>query len=306
MNPPEDWITFEAPELRIVEQSVWEVIKARQTAQQRIRTKRAANDPNGLSVAQGMRRRKYLLSGLLSCGQCGGNLTIAGSGKARRYYCANAKEKGAAICAGMPGLKEQDAAISILSGLKTGLMQDEAYAEFRAKFLARMKAAEKENEGMLRLHNQSIRKLETRHANLMKAVEDGDFSAPIVAQLNNVDAELTEARGKRSTLMPGPISLPTDLPALYHSYVEDIVAPLQDEEVSGRASEELHSFVDTVVVTWDAEAKVHHLELRGKLLEMLNATRPAGDAGLVECESSLKLVAGAGFGLWRTNLDLCE
>ena len=53
--------------------------------------------------------------------------------------------------------------------------------------------------------------------------------------------------------------------------------------------------VDTVVVTWDAEAKHHALELRGKLLEMLNATRPAGDAGLVECESSLKLVAGVGF-----------
>ena len=295
LNPQEDWVTFEAPDLRIVEQSVWEAVKARQTAQKRLRTKQTESDPNGLSVAQSMRRRKYLLSGLLSCGQCGGNLTIAGSGKARRYYCANAKEKGAAICTGMPGLKEQDAAISILSGLKTGLMQDEAYAEFREKFLARTKAVEKEREDVLRIHAQSISKLETRHANLMKAVEDGDFSAPIVAQLNKVDAELIEARAKRAALTPEPVTLPTDLPALYRAYVEDIVATLQDEEVSGRASEELHGLVDTVSVDWDADEKVHHLELRGKLLQIINAARPADEAGLAESESSLKLVAGVGF-----------
>jgi site-specific DNA recombinase len=158
-----------------------------------------------------------------------------------------------------------------------------------------MKSAEKQREDMLRIHEQSIRKLETRHANLMKAVEDGDFSAPIVAQLNKVDAELIEARAKRAALTPEPITLPTDLPALYRAYVEDIVTTLQDEEVSGRASEELHSLVDTVSVDWDADEKVHYLELRGKLLEIINAARPAGEAGLAESESSLKLVAGVGF-----------
>lgn len=71
---------------------------------------------------------------------------------------------------------------------------------------------------------------------------------------------------------------------------------------SGRASEELHSLIDTVVVDWDAEARVHRLELRGKLLELLETTKPAGAAGLAGCEGSLKLVAGAGFGLWRTEV----
>ncbi len=295
LNRPDDVMVFKVPDLRIIEQSLWDAVKARQTAQQRVRAKKTANDPNGLSVAQRMRRRKYLLSGLLSCGQCGGNLTIAGSGKARRYYCANAKEKGAAICTGMPGLKEQDAATSILSGLKTGLMQDEAYAEFRTKFLARTKAKEKEREHMLRLHDQTVRQLEIRHVNLMKAVEDGDYSAPIVAQFNKVDAELADARAKRAALTPEPIVLPADLPALYRAYVNDLAETLADEDVSGRASEELHSLVDTVVVDWDEEERNHRLELRGKLLELLQTTKPAGEAGLADSESSLKLVAGVGF-----------
>ncbi|WP_415257083.1 recombinase family protein [Sulfitobacter sp.] len=295
LNPTEDWITYEDPNLCIISQDLWGAVKDRQRAQQRVRSGTAASDPNGLTVAQGMRRRKYLLSGLLSCGMCGGNLTIAGSGKARRYYCADHKEKGVAVCRGMPGLKEQDAATSILSGLKTGLMQDKAYIEFRTKFLARLKATEKEQEELLRIQDQSIRKLETVYANLMRAVEDGDYSAPIVAQLNKVDAELAEARARRAQLTPEPIILPTDLPALYRTHIEDLVATLTDEDVSGRASEELHSLIDTVVVDWDPEAKVHYLELRGKLLDILNAVRPAGEAGLTESESSLKLVAGVGF-----------
>ncbi|WP_281985124.1 recombinase family protein [Thalassorhabdomicrobium marinisediminis] len=271
-NPPKDWIIHEVPDLRIIEQSLWDAVKERQAAQQRARNGKNSTDPNGLSVAQNMRRRKYLLSGLLSCGQCGGNLTIAGSGKARRYYCANAKEKGASICAGMPGLKEQDAATSILSGLKTGLMQDEAYAEFRARFLARTEVEEKERGQMLCLHDQNVRQLETRHANLMKAVEDGDYSAPIIAQLNKVDAELAEVRAKREALTSEPIVLPTDLPALYRAYVDDLVATLSDEEVSGRASEELHSLIDTVVVGWDGDERHHLLELRGKRKRRLEGT----------------------------------
>jgi hypothetical protein len=73
------------------------------------------------------------------------------------------------------------------------------------------------------------------------------------------------------------------------------MAILQDGEVSGRAREELHSLVDTVSADWDADEKVHHLELRGKLLEIINAARPADEAGLAESVSSLNLVAGARF-----------
>ena len=39
----------------------------------------------------------------------------------------------------------------------------------------------------------------------------------------------------------------------------------------------------------------HWLDLRGKLLQMLQKAKPAELAGLVSCESSLKLVAGVGF-----------
>jgi hypothetical protein len=130
------------PDLTIIDDDLWAVVKRRQEGQQKMRATTASTDRNGLSVAQSMRRRKYLLSGLLTCGSCGGKLTIAGSGRRKRYYCANAKEKGPAVCEGMPGVKEIDAATSILSGLKYGLMQDAAYDEFQRRFMNRMRELE--------------------------------------------------------------------------------------------------------------------------------------------------------------------
>ena len=94
----------EVPDLRIPSNERWDCSKTRQESVNSARTKAGHR---GRSAAQAARRRKYLLSGLLSCGQCGGNLTVAGKGDKRRYYCANATEEGDAVCTGMPGLKER-------------------------------------------------------------------------------------------------------------------------------------------------------------------------------------------------------
>ncbi|ABN75200.1 hypothetical protein Rsph17029_0080 [Rhodobacter sphaeroides ATCC 17029] len=50
-----------------------------------------------------------------------------------------------------------------------------------------------------------------------------------------------------------------------------------------------------LVVRYDAAARRHWVELRGKLLEMLQKANPAGGAGYVGSVGSLELVAGAGF-----------
>ena len=200
----------------------------------------------------------------------------------------------------MRGLKETDAATSILSGLKTGLMQDEAYAEFREKYLAHKKSYEEERGRLLSQHDQNIRQLEAKINNLVKSVEDGNAPTSLYARLKSLEADLEAARAKRKDIIPAAITLPKDLPAYYRAHIDDLVETLSEEDVSGRASDAFHSLVGTVVVNWDAEAKVRELELRGELLAKLNAARPADEAGLAESESSLNLVAGAGFGLWRT------
>ncbi|WP_096869857.1 recombinase family protein [Phaeobacter piscinae] len=294
-NPPEDWLVTEKPELRIIDEILWNKVKERQEGIDGQRTRAEAGGRSGAGAAQSARRRKYLLSGLLSCGQCGGNLTVAGKGARRRYYCANAKEKGQAVCTGMPGLAETDAAESILSGLRTGLMQEAAYEDFRKKFVEKMRAQEHEAGEALRRHDERIRETEKTHANLMRAVEGGTFSDALIERLNAVDTELKALRAERETLIPTPINLPDDLSALYKTYVADLARTLSDEAVAGPAADELHTLIDTVVVSWDDQKEHHELEIQGKLLELLSFADSKKAATLSGAACSLKLVAGVGF-----------
>ena len=294
-NPPEALQLVNVPELRIVDEELWNAVKALQEALSKKRGMQKPQDKNGLSASQSLRRRKYLLSGLLTCGQCGGKLTVAGSGKARRYYCANAKEKGAAICSGMPGLKESLAAEKILSNLKESFMQEAAYQKFRTRYIDGMRLTEHQSGEALRLHDQLIKQKEQTHANLLRAVEIGKFSDAIIDHFNTVDAELKELHVKRDTLIPTPVELPEDLPALYQTFVVNLVATLTEESVAGRASDELHELLDQVVITWNADKKIHEYDMQGDLIEMMKKAKPAEEAGIDANESSLKLVAGVGF-----------
>ncbi len=295
LNPPEDWKTSEVPELRILDQDLWLAVKERQDSLARKRSKRSPADTKGLSASQALRRRKYLLSGLLRCGQCGGKLTVAGSAKTRRYYCANAKEKGSSVCEGMPGLKEDLAAETILSSLREHLMQDEAFQEFKTRYLHHLQHREKDSWEALRLHDQKTRELEKKISNLMDAIENGQHSNVIIERLNSYDEELKMLQGTRARLVPKPIDLPDDMPSLYREYIDNLVATLTDEGVAGRASDELHELLDRVVISYDNDSMNHVLDMQGNLIAMLKKAKPANEAGFDSDDCSLKLVAGAGF-----------
>lgn len=274
-NPSSEWRTAEVPELRIVDQELWDAVKARQDLDARRRSMVETTDPNKLSSGQTLRRRKYLLSGLLHCGLCGGRMTMAGTGKYKTYYCANAKEMGPSVCAGFRGLRDSIALPLVLAGLRDDLMQPTAYEAFRLAVHKRLIEDNDTAEDRLRLHDDQVRQLEMRHRNLLLAIEMGDDPSVLVKRLNEVDAELKEMRAKRSEIVPVEIELPADLPELYRELVADIAAALSQDGIAGRAADELHELVERIIVDWDAEANGHHLTIKGNLLEMLRKSAPS-------------------------------
>ena len=92
-NPLDRWERVEVPELRIVDEDLWLSVKTRQGALRQAmgkalpRNKVDAN-PNRLNEAH---RPRFLLSGLLSCGCCGGPYAITAKD---RYACSTRKQKG--------------------------------------------------------------------------------------------------------------------------------------------------------------------------------------------------------------------
>ncbi len=89
LNEPSRWVVKEVPELRIVDRELWDRVKARQD------TMRCDTRPDARVRPCDRRRPRYLLSGLIVCGACGGRYTKI---SADLFGCAAARNKGAAVC----------------------------------------------------------------------------------------------------------------------------------------------------------------------------------------------------------------
>lgn len=170
-------------------------------------------DQNRLSGSQALRRRKYLLSGLLECGLCGGKLTVMGTGGRKRYYCANHKEKGAAACRGMLGIRQSDAEALALNGLRTQLMQSAAYEKFRADFTRTMEAKAREQSRDQTFYKGQLRDLEAQQANYVRAVGEGQALGALLPALEKVERKVAAVKAKIEATRPRPVPMPDDLPA---------------------------------------------------------------------------------------------
>ena len=85
-------VLVERPELRIIEDALWNQVQARKAAT------RAHYAKGGLATKPaGGTATKYLLTGILRCGTCNSTMTMLG-GNGRRYYCLGRAQKGAAFC----------------------------------------------------------------------------------------------------------------------------------------------------------------------------------------------------------------
>lgn len=116
INPPEDWITVDVPELRIVNDALWQAVKKRQDELEVkyagvIVATRAAH-ANRLN---GMHRPRSLLSDLLVCGCCGGSYALRGQD---RYACSNHVMNGS--CANSRTIAREALEERVLAGLRTG------------------------------------------------------------------------------------------------------------------------------------------------------------------------------------------
>jgi site-specific DNA recombinase len=85
-DPREKWEIKEVLQLRIVDDELWQRVKARQEM-----LRFAIGRDAGGNALNRAHRRHFLLNGLLVCGSCGGGYTIVGPD---RYGCASHRSKG--------------------------------------------------------------------------------------------------------------------------------------------------------------------------------------------------------------------
>ncbi len=282
-NPKEEWIITDVPELRIIDDALWKRVKTRQgeiTDTDRVQNIKATRFWE-------KRRHKHLLTGLLTCGCCGGGFASVG----RDYVaCSNARKLG--TCDQRKSFQRNTLETAVLDLLRTKLMQPEAVAAFVKEFTLEMNAAKgQQSDDRARLiseQSQIKRKLE----GLYDAIADGLRTTGLKDKLLALEARLAEIETNLAEPAPSPVRLHPNLSELYRRKVEQLAESLRDPAIRPAALDTIRGLIEAVTVNIDDAGDVT-LALDGALSAMIDTSQPGVLRGVDA--GSVKVVAGTGF-----------
>ncbi|WP_084294525.1 recombinase family protein [Leisingera aquimarina] len=293
LNPPEDWITEDVPGLRILDDQLWQAVKTRQGEV------RQAMNPAGVLTErpklERARRPTYLLSGLLRCACCGASYTLINK---TRYGCAGARNKGAAVCTNRATIGRAEVEERVLSGLKQRLLAPDLLAQFAEEYRKAFNDAAVGACQDRQKAERSLKKVESRIANILTAIEDGMYTASMKDKMSELEREKArlEAVIADNPELPA-LRLHPSLSARYRELIEDLAGALNAPEVRREATASLRALISEVRMVPDGAAPGgHQLELVGELAGLMALGNPESRKPPLFAETwSETLVAGAGF-----------
>jgi len=278
LNPAEEWVTTNVPDLRIIDDDTWhntQTLKSRYSSQ-------AGNK---------RQTKKRLLTGLLKCGCCGGNMTIA---RKDRYYCAARREKG--TCDAAFGIAAPDVENRVLDGLRDILVgNDDLVEEFARELKAELGRLKKERRNGKPDLLKELADVERGIARLICFITSGD-GAP-----DSVREELTKledrkaaiiAQKERATMSP-VVDFHPNYADLYRRKVSELGELLSSENSREEAMAAVRGLIDRIEVRAGEKRGETEVTLVGTLAGILalgtnkNAAPEGGGTFL--------LVAGVGF-----------
>ncbi|MBM7330452.1 recombinase family protein, partial [Agrobacterium sp. S2] len=300
LNPESEWIIKDVPELRIVDDELWQSVRVRQgeIAEKFANVTEAVRKHHKKNRLNGTRRPKSLLSGLVFCGCCGGPYSLRG---ADRFACTNHISKGA--CSNSRTIPREELEARVLSGLKDRMMAPEIVEEAMRAYAEETNRLNRERRSSGDAWKAELVKIEKQIRGIIEAIKAGMFHESMKAEMDTLEARKTELN---ALLADAPEDTPDILPsasAIYAKKVSALTKALNRKEERQEAAETLRGLIEKISLTPGPERGEIYATLHGELGTILNwterqaigkaakTTKPAADATGV----SLSVVAGAGF-----------
>lgn len=270
-NPESEWLRQDVPELRIVEQGVWDAVQQRRAER-------------GGPHLHHRRRPKRLLSGLLKCSCCGGNYSVVRDDFMRCSTLQNSKG-----CTNTRTIRCSEIEGRVLKALQERLLDPEVVAE----------AVETYRQERARLSAQRRRKrneLERELEQVMRQINrTGDMLLDDTLDRATGKVRMKELSTRRDELQvelekapeADAIAVHPQAAERYRKKVSEIRDALKQGEEAGRAAiNVLREVIDHILVTPTPRPEPVKLQVVGNLVAFLVGT-PSGD-GVAE-----SVVAGA-------------
>ena len=246
MNPESEWVVTEVPELRIIDDELWESAKERQSdiAEKYANAIEAVREHHRTNKLNTARRPKSLLSGLAFCGCCGGPYSLRGAG---RFACSNHISKG--NCTNKATIRQDELETRVLAGIRNRLMAPEIAADAMRAYAEEMNRLNRERRANSDAWRTELAKVEKDIRGMIEAIKAGMFHESMKGEMTALEARKAELT---ALLADVPQDMPDILPAasaIYARKVQELTDALGDPENQQEASDQLRALIDRIVLT---------------------------------------------------------
>ena len=274
------------PHLRIVDEGLWEAVKRRQSD-----VARPLTDPHTTTPLNDFHRPRFLLSGLLTCGVCGGGYTITAKD---RYGCARRGRQG--TCSNSRGIQRHALERRILAGLKASLVTPDLIAEFIREYQAEWNRLQTQRRASAGQRDRQLADVRRRIAALVDAIERGILTATTKDRLLSLEAEQEALLKLKNSAEPAGPAIHPNLAQLYRDKVLRLEEELCDPELAAEAKSVLRSMIKTICITPGAKRGEVNLDLHGELATILAIVEGKKNRDVPPVSRiQVSVVAGAGF-----------
>ena len=265
VNPEAAWVRADVPDLRIVDDALWERVEARLGV---IRQNSGANAPDRPKFWEA-RRSGHVVTQKVFAHPCGGAMTNAG----RDYLaCATARKQGA--CTNGRGIRREVLETLILDALRERLMAPERVAAFVDAFISEWNRTLAETSADRDESVRELAKVERKLKGLIDAVADGFRAKGLQGQLDELEARRETLTASLDATAPAQPRLHPNLAQVYR----DIAARLHEALKSGSgaqdAMEGTRSLTERIILTPVPDARGFEIELIGEIAAMVRLGVP--------------------------------
>ena len=298
LNATADVITRAVPELRIVDDELWNAARIRQARlshRQNSETNIGGGAPTMPITFWSKQRPRHLFSGLMRCGVCGGGFSKI---SVAHFGCSTARNKGPTACLNLLTVRQDRLESVVLDGLRDRLMDPVLFEAFAAEFTVEWNRLQETLSGDLTARKAELGKITGQIERLVDALVGGTPASAVKDRLRLLeDRRLALEAEINATVAPVP-RLHPNLAVVYREKVA-LLAEALTADGSRAAMELVRGLVDEIRLI--PENGVNRIELRGELAAILGLAglkttkAPAGMAGALEMAEQVKMVAGTGF-----------
>ena len=298
LNPPEEWIVTEVPELRIVDDGLWEAVKARQAELSEIYADTIASvreaHANRLNRTH---RPRYLLSGLLKCGVCGSPFAMRGQS---RYICS--RHMKSLSCSNTRGIQRAAIEERVLAGLRDRLLAPEAVARAMKAYAEETNRLNRERRASGATDRAELADIEKRIASMIAAIEEGGYVRGMSDRLRELEARQDELNERLAAVPTALPDIHPNIAGIYRRKVERLAEALADPRDRAEAADAIRGLIERIELTPGEKRGEMHATLRGDLgtiLEWAGADSDGKASGSLQRGMSVSVLAGARTGKSR-------